>query len=168
MLAAEFVVLKQLALPFQFDPRTASGVTQITDKMTISCSVSRRGRQLTRNRYGRKRMKAFLATAALIVLPVVAFAQEAPKFFTDVSPAPSAAAAWQEYMAVMNPKGALDDKTKQLIALGVAAQIPCEYCIYAHNKAARACLQLRRERIGIGRRTFCVSDARGIPESANV
>ena len=38
-------------------------------------------------------------------------------------------------MAVMNPKGALDDKTKQLIALGVAAQIPCEYCIYAHNKA---------------------------------
>jgi glutathione S-transferase len=33
---------------------------------------------------------------------------------------------------------------------------------------ARACLQLRRERIGIGRRTFCVSDARGIPESANV
>jgi AhpD family alkylhydroperoxidase len=28
--------------------------------------------------------------------------------------------------------------SKQLIALGVAAQIPCEYCIYAHNKAARA------------------------------
>jgi AhpD family alkylhydroperoxidase len=73
----------------------------------------------------------------------MAFAQDAPKFLTEVSPAPSAAAAWQEYMAVMNPKGALDDKTKQLIALGVAAQIPCEYCIYAHNiyahnKAARA------------------------------
>src|SRR5208283_4164934 len=83
-------------------------------------------------------MKALLATVALSVLPVVAFAQDAPKFFTDVSPAPSAAAAWQEYMAVMNPKGALDDKTKQMIALGVAAQIPCEYCIYAHNKAARA------------------------------
>ena len=33
---------------------------------------------------------------------------------------------------------------------------------------ARACLQLRRERIGIGGRTFCVSDRRGIPESANV
>ena len=28
---------------------------------------------------------------------------------------------------------------------------------------SRACLQLRRERIGIGRRTFCVSDARGLP-----
>jgi hypothetical protein len=32
----------------------------------------------------------------------------------------------------------------------------------------RACLQLTRERMGIGRRTFCVSDRRGIPESANV
>ena len=32
----------------------------------------------------------------------------------------------------------------------------------------RTCLQLRRERIGIGRRTFCVSDARGFPKSANV
>jgi alkylhydroperoxidase/carboxymuconolactone decarboxylase family protein YurZ len=66
-------------------------------------------------------MKALFATIALSVLPVTAFAQDAPKFFTDVSPAPSAAAAWQEYMAVMSPKGALDDKTKQLIALGVAA-----------------------------------------------
>ena len=36
------------------------------------------------------------------------------------------------------------------------------------NGRPRACLQLRRERIGIGRRTFCVSDARGIPKSANV
>ena len=32
----------------------------------------------------------------------------------------------------------------------------------------RACVQLERERIGIGPRTFCVSDARGIPELANV
>jgi AhpD family alkylhydroperoxidase len=109
---------------------------QITDKTVIS-GLEWRGK-LTRNRNGRKRMKALVATVALSVLPVVAFAQDAPKFFNDVSPAPSAAAAWQEYMAVMNPKGALDDKTKQLIALGVAAQIPCEYCIYAHNKAARA------------------------------
>jgi AhpD family alkylhydroperoxidase len=40
-------------------------------------------------------------------------------------------------MAVMNQKGALDDKRKQLISLGVAAQNPCEYCVYAYNKAAR-------------------------------
>ena len=40
-------------------------------------------------------------------------------------------------MAVMNPNGALNDKTKQLIALGVAAQIPCVYCIYAHTLGAK-------------------------------
>jgi AhpD family alkylhydroperoxidase len=83
-------------------------------------------------------MKVLLATLALSVLPVVASAQDAPKFFTDVSPAPSAAAAWQEHLAVMNPKGALDAKTKELIALGVAAQVPCQYCVYAHTKAAKA------------------------------
>jgi hypothetical protein len=32
----------------------------------------------------------------------------------------------------------------------------------------RACVQLRRERIGIGGGTLCVLDRRGIPESANV
>jgi len=45
---------------------------------------------------------------------------------------------WDEYLAVMNPTGALDGKTKQLIALGVAAQVPCAYCVYAHTKAAKA------------------------------
>jgi AhpD family alkylhydroperoxidase len=32
----------------------------------------------------------------------------------------------------------LDGKTKQLIALDMAAQIPCTYCVYAHTKAAKA------------------------------
>jgi len=82
-------------------------------------------------------MKALLASLTLSILPLAAFAQEAPKFFTDVSPAPSASSAWQEYMAVMNPKGALDGKTKELIGLAVAAQIPCTYCIYAHTQGAK-------------------------------
>ena len=43
-----------------------------------------------------------------------------------------------EYLAVMNPTGALDGKTKQLIALAVAAQVPCAYCVYAHTKFAKA------------------------------
>ena len=45
---------------------------------------------------------------------------------------------WDEYQAVMNPTGALDAKTKQLIALGVAAQILCAYCVFAHTKFAKA------------------------------
>jgi AhpD family alkylhydroperoxidase len=45
---------------------------------------------------------------------------------------------WDEYRAVMNPTGALDGKIKHLVALGVAAQIPCEYCVFVHTKMAKA------------------------------
>jgi AhpD family alkylhydroperoxidase len=45
---------------------------------------------------------------------------------------------WDTYLAVLNPTGALDGKTKQLIALAVSAQIPCAYCVYATTKAAKA------------------------------
>ena len=37
----------------------------------------------------------------------------------------------------MKPDGALDTKTKELIGLAVAAQIPCQYCIYAHTLGAK-------------------------------
>ena len=33
---------------------------------------------------------------------------------------------------------ALDAKTRELVSLGVAAQIPCSYCVYAHTSKARA------------------------------
>jgi AhpD family alkylhydroperoxidase len=45
---------------------------------------------------------------------------------------------WEEQLAVMNPKGALDGKTKQLFGLAVAAQIPCAYCVFFHTKMAKA------------------------------
>jgi AhpD family alkylhydroperoxidase len=38
----------------------------------------------------------------------------------------------------MFPDRHLDAKSKELVALGVAAQIPCEYCVYYHTKAAKA------------------------------
>jgi AhpD family alkylhydroperoxidase len=37
-----------------------------------------------------------------------------------------------------SPDTKLDGKTKQLIALAVAAQVPCDYCTYYHTEAARA------------------------------
>ena len=37
----------------------------------------------------------------------------------------------------VDPNGALDAKTKELIGLGVAAQIPCGYCVYYHTQAAK-------------------------------
>lgn len=63
-------------------------------------------------------------------------AQEAPQFMRDVMPEQAVAPAWQEFQAVMDPDGALDGKTKELIGLAVAAQVPCEYCIYYHRNAA--------------------------------
>ena len=87
-------------------------------------------------------MKGLIASLALSVLPMVAFspsasAQDAPQFMKDIMPPASLAPAWQEYMAIGNPNGALDAKTKELIGLGVAAQIPCGYCVYYHTQAAK-------------------------------
>ena len=46
--------------------------------------------------------------------------------------------AWSEFKAVQLAKTRLDGKTKELIGLGIAAQIPCHYCIYFHTAAAKA------------------------------
>ncbi len=48
------------------------------------------------------------------------------------------AGAWAEIKGVqLNPKTALDGKTKELLGLAVASQIPCQYCIYFHTQAAK-------------------------------
>ena len=83
-------------------------------------------------------MKAFLVALTFgVVLPVSAFAQDAPPFLNAIAPQATVSSAWQQWMTVFNPKGALDGKTKELIGLAVAAQIPCQYCIYAHTVGAR-------------------------------
>jgi AhpD family alkylhydroperoxidase len=59
--------------------------------------------------------------------------------FLKAFPKVGIAAAWGEMKAVqMNPNTALSGKDKELIGLAVAAQIPCEYCVYFHTAAARA------------------------------
>jgi AhpD family alkylhydroperoxidase len=61
-----------------------------------------------------------------------------PKFF-QLFPEAGLPATWTEYRDVeLNPATALDAKTKELIALAVAAQIPCAACIYFHSAAATA------------------------------
>ena len=67
-----------------------------------------------------------------------ASAGEPPKFFKDTYPEHALKSAL-EARGVLEGQGAqLDTKTRELIALGVAAQIPCAYCVYAHTKNARA------------------------------
>jgi AhpD family alkylhydroperoxidase len=46
--------------------------------------------------------------------------------------------AWEELKTLqLNPGTMLNGKTKELIGLGVAAQIPCRYCIVAHTEFAK-------------------------------
>lgn len=48
------------------------------------------------------------------------------------------APAWKQLRSVqLNPSTALSGKDKELIALGVAAQIPCRYCVHFHTEVAR-------------------------------
>jgi AhpD family alkylhydroperoxidase len=46
--------------------------------------------------------------------------------------------AWEEMKTLqLNPTTVLPGRTKELIGLGVAAQIPCRYCIVAHTEFAK-------------------------------
>jgi AhpD family alkylhydroperoxidase len=61
-----------------------------------------------------------------------------PGFF-KLFPEEGIAGAWAEFKAVqLNPKTKLDGKTKELMGLAVASQIPCSYCVYFHTAAAKA------------------------------
>jgi AhpD family alkylhydroperoxidase len=60
-----------------------------------------------------------------------------PTFF-KIFPEVGIAGAWAEFKSVqLNPKTALNGKNKELIGLAVAAQIPCQYCVYFHTAAAK-------------------------------
>jgi AhpD family alkylhydroperoxidase len=60
-----------------------------------------------------------------------------PQFFLKF-PGGMLPGTWEEMKTLqMNPKTALPGRTKELIGLSVAAQVPCHYCILAHTELAR-------------------------------
>jgi AhpD family alkylhydroperoxidase len=60
-----------------------------------------------------------------------------PHFFQVMADA-AVSGAWGEMKGLqMNPNTALPGKTKELIGLGVAAQVPCRYCVYGHTEFAK-------------------------------
>jgi AhpD family alkylhydroperoxidase len=60
-----------------------------------------------------------------------------PQFFTKF-PEGMLPGVWEEMKTLqMNPNTALPGRTKELIGLAVAAQIPCHYCIVGHTEFAR-------------------------------
>ena len=82
--------------------------------------------------------KIILASSALVLVAAgAAIAADPPGFMQRVTPGRVLQPAWSAYQAVYQD-GALPGKTKQLIALGVSAQIPCDYCVLAHTQRAKA------------------------------
>lgn len=81
--------------------------------------------------------RLFLACSILMISALGVQAGEPPNFFKDTYPENALQSAWAEYQAVYGEDGAIPAKMKQLIALSVAAQIPCEYCVIAHGMNAR-------------------------------
>ena len=95
---------------------------------------------------------ALAAGALLVVTPARAEDASATAAYKDIQatfgsvpdmfktlPDVAVAGAWAEIKGVqLNPKTALDGKTKELMGLAVASQIPCQYCIYFHTLAAKA------------------------------
>jgi AhpD family alkylhydroperoxidase len=61
-----------------------------------------------------------------------------PGFF-KAFPESGIAGAWAEFKNVqLSPATKLNNKTKELIGLAVASQIPCTYCVYFHTAVAKA------------------------------
>lgn len=85
------------------------------------------------------KLSNFLAAAAVLVLvSTTVFAEQVPKFYQDTYPAHALKSRLDAEAVLMGDGARLDAKTRELIALGVAAQIPCRYCVYVHDKNARA------------------------------
>lgn len=80
----------------------------------------------------------FLASALMLGISGFAAAQEAPKFFSETYPEHALQSALEARSALENEQAALDAKTRELIGLAVAAQIPCSYCSYAHTNRAQS------------------------------
>jgi AhpD family alkylhydroperoxidase len=81
--------------------------------------------------------KLILGAAILISFSGVAYAANPPDGMKHVTPPQQSPSAWQEYQAIFSD-GALPERTKELVGLAVAAQIPCQYCIIAHTRLAKA------------------------------
>lgn len=80
----------------------------------------------------------FLAGVLTLIASSQAQAGDAPKFFAETYPEHALAAALEARGVLEGEGAALDSKTRELIGLGVAAQIPCGYCAYAHTAKAKA------------------------------
>lgn len=83
-------------------------------------------------------MKMAFIVAALALAATSSAAQNAPRFFSETYPSHALGPAMQWYGSLGGEGAELDAATRELVMLGVAAQVPCDYCVYAHARNARA------------------------------
>jgi AhpD family alkylhydroperoxidase len=96
-------------------------------------------------------MKRTVLSILLIVACIITvsttqvLAQEKVSVFNEINDfsakleekCPDAAAAFADLQnSIINKEGALSIKEKELIALGIAVSMGCEYCVYAHTAFA--------------------------------
>lgn len=59
--------------------------------------------------------------------------------FMNLYPSAGLKGVWEEMKGLdLNPNTAIPPKYKALVSLGVAAQVPCQYCVYFHRSEAKA------------------------------
>ncbi|MFW2367280.1 MAG: carboxymuconolactone decarboxylase family protein [Desulforhopalus sp.] len=78
----------------------------------------------------------FMSFMALFNSPV--FGEDPPTFYKNTFPEHALKEKLEAEKTLVGKDAQLDNKTRELIALAVSAQIPCIYCVYAHDKNARA------------------------------
>lgn len=83
-------------------------------------------------------MNRLIPAFIMLCFAISASAGEPPKFITENYPEHAVAAMLQAQGQLEGKEAVLDAKTRELISLAVAAQIPCEYCVYGHTEGARA------------------------------
>lgn len=84
-----------------------------------------------------KSIAQLVAALALVVACSAVNAEDGPTWLRDTYPKSAVGAVLQDFAYLYGDKAALAPKTRELVMLGVSAQIPCEYCIYYHTKAAK-------------------------------
>src|SRR5688572_32039704 len=96
----------------------------------------------------------FLITLVLLGITTTATAQDSPEYkkammeiknefgvvpqMFEVFPKHALSGAWENFKQLNSPESEIPPKYRELLQLAVAAQIPCQYCIYFHTSAAKA------------------------------
>lgn len=83
-------------------------------------------------------MRTLIVATAVALAGAAAWAGEPPRYLQDSYPEHALKSALAARAVLEGEDAALDAKTRELIGLAVAAQIPCTFCVYAHTTKARA------------------------------